>query len=189
LFSDYPHYYRFKTEGKEEFKMGATRESENGKFIISSIDNIYSEYGKTYLGQIIPNFLGTKFELYDSGIDPAYISKESGLPKNFIPYRRKIAIIEYDSNFFAEKPRSFRISICDYEKNSFNINIAFENMAPKYNEARGCYTLNFFGRVNKASARNFQMILSDCDNDDDMYLTHGKVSKNDFNIDYRAPFN
>ena len=70
----------------------------------------------------------------------------------------------------------------------------FENMQPRYNEARGCYTLNFYGRVHKASARNFQLIPSaetgeEEDNGDEMpILTHGKISKNEFNLDYRSPF-
>mmetsp|Transcript_13210 Transcript_13210/g.20598 ORF Transcript_13210/g.20598 Transcript_13210/m.20598 type:complete len:105 (+) Transcript_13210:1627-1941(+) len=73
----------------------------------------------------------------------------------------------------------------------------FENMQPRYNEARGCYTLNFYGRVQKASARNFQLVQSpleeeeeepDEDMEDMPLLTHGKISKNEFNLDYRAPF-
>jgi hypothetical protein len=88
------------------------------------------------------------------------VTKEQ-LPKDFLPIKRKVAIIEYDSNFFAEKPRAFRISICDYPNRSETVVKRFENLPPKYNEARGCYTLNFFGRVSKASARNFQLIESD----------------------------
>ncbi len=38
LFSDYPHFYKFKSENKNEFKMGAVRKSENGDFLISSED-------------------------------------------------------------------------------------------------------------------------------------------------------
>ena len=38
LFSDYPHFYRFKTESKNETKMSAIRNSENGEFIISYED-------------------------------------------------------------------------------------------------------------------------------------------------------
>ena len=113
----------------------------------------------------------------------------------FLPKRIKVATIEYDSNFFAEKPRSFRVSFHDFMMNSESVTHRFENMQPKYNEARGCYTLNFYGRVNKASARNFQLIPS---NDEDLegemgdnempLLTHGKISKNEFNLDYRSPF-
>lgn len=131
--------------------------------------------------------MGTRFELYDYGIEYSQISKE--LPRDFLPVRRKIAIIEYDSNFFAEKPRSFRISILDYEKgDDKRIIKKYENLTPKYNEQRGCYTLNFFGRVSKASARNFQLIETDAD-DDEIILSHGKTAKNEFNVDFRAPFN
>ena len=110
-----------------------------------------------------------------------------------------MALIEYDSNFFAEKPRSFRVSFYDFLRNDEEtITHKFENMQPRYNEARGCYTLNFYGRVQKASARNFQLVQSviegEEDYEDDMgdmempLLTHGKISKNEFNLDYRAPF-
>lgn len=35
LLSDYPHFYRLKTEGKFEIKLFGTRNSENGEFIIT----------------------------------------------------------------------------------------------------------------------------------------------------------
>ncbi len=103
---------------------------------------------------MVPNFLGTKFEIYDYGLDSSLITKD--LPKDFFPIRKRVCVIEYDSNFFAEKPRSFRISITDFQKgNDQAILKRYENLAPKFNDQRGCYTLNFYGRVNKASARNF----------------------------------
>ena len=108
-----------------------------------------------------------------------------------------MATIEYESNFFAEKPRSFRVSFHDFIRNDPDtITHKFENMQPRYNEARGCYTLNFYGRVHKASARNFQLVESAEEGleteemgDAEMpLLTHGKISKHEFNLDYRAPF-
>ena len=135
----------------------------------------------------MPNFLGTKFEVYDHGLDSTLVTKD--LPIDFLPIRRKVCIIEYDSNFFAEKPRAFRISLTDFEKgNDSKILRMFENLPPKFNESRGCYTLNFYGRVNKASARNFQLIETDGDDDEEILLSHGKCSTNEFNLDYRAPF-
>ena len=133
--------------------------------------------------------LGTRFELYDYGLDPAN-TKE--LPKGFLPRQRLVETIEYDSNFFAEKPRSFRICFYDLTKKDPVVTHKFENLAPKYNEDRGCYTLNFFGRVSKASARNFQLTRSVEDGEEpeeEFLLSHGKCSKNNFNLDYRDPFN
>ena len=98
--------------------------------------------------------MGTKFEVYDYGLDPGLILKD--LPKDFFPVKRKIATIEYDTNFFAEKPRSFRIKINDpNDPDERALAKNFVNLTPKFNIERGCYTLNFFGRVSKASARNF----------------------------------
>lgn len=101
-----------------------------------------------------PNFLGTKFEVYDFGVEAGYILKD--LPKDLLPPRRRIATIEYDTNFFAEKPRAFKITIYNYEKyKDHDVIKRFENLPPKFNAERNCYTLNFYGRVSKASARNF----------------------------------
>ena len=48
--------------------------------------------------------------MFDYGLD-AKVIKE--LPKGFLPKQRLVQTIEYDSNFFAEKPRSFRITLYD----------------------------------------------------------------------------
>lgn len=49
----------------------------------------------------------------------------------------------------------------------------FENLTPHFNDSRKCYTLNFYGRVSKASARNFQLTETDGD-EDEIILSHGK---------------
>eukprot|EP00347_Sterkiella_histriomuscorum_P007807 403347486 len=188
LFSDYPHHYKLRMESKSDVRLFAERQSENSEFIVSQQQGEYTKHGRGYMGQIVPNFLGTKFDVYDYGFELQHQSKD--LPKDFLPLKRRICQIEYDSNFFAEKPRSFRIGITDYEKgNDQLIYKRYENMAPKFNESRGCYTLNFYGRVNKASARNFQLVETDGDDDEDIMLSHGKCSTNEFNLDYRSPFN
>lgn len=121
LFSDYPHFFKFKLEGKADYRMFGVRNSENGEFIISCqevifnlynlLQGVFCQYGRNYVGEVVPNFLGTRFEVFDYGMDPAYILKD--IPKDFLPTKKKMALIEYDSNFFAEKPRSFRITLYD----------------------------------------------------------------------------
>ena len=152
VFSDYPHYYELTKEGSKEVLLYAKRESENSEFVLSKSKGVFCKYGSNYVGLLKPNMLGTKFELFDFGLESAFMKE---LPKGFLPRQRLVETIEYDSNFFAEKPRSFRIQHYDITKSTPIVTHKFENLAPKYNESRGCYTLNFFGRVSKASARNF----------------------------------
>ena len=99
-----------KLEGKSDTKLFGIRNTENGEFIVSSQKQDFTLYGRGYIGTVVPNFLGTKFEVYDYGLDPGYIQSKD-LPKDFLPIKKRICTIEYDTNFFAEKPRSFRITI------------------------------------------------------------------------------
>jgi tubby-related protein 1 len=62
-----------------------------------------------------------------------------------------------------------------------------ENLKPEWNDHMDCYCLNFYGRVRKASAKNFQVIYPD--DPDNIILQHGKVNRDEFNIDFREPFN
>lgn len=155
LMSDYPHFYELKREGKQDSVLFAVRHSENSEFVISRKGGDFTVFGKHFIGILKPNFAGTWFELYDYGLEPKQMTD---LPKGFLPRQRHVQTIDYDSNFFAEKPRAFRITLFDLSlKHAGSDRVAhkFENLPPKYNEQRGCYTLNFFGRVQKASARNF----------------------------------
>ena len=187
MFSDYPHFYELRKEGSEDAFVYANRSSENSDFIISLQKGVFCKYGKNYLGTVKANMLGTQFDFVDYGLDP---SRMKDLPKGFYPVQRKVSSVEYDTNFFAEKPRAFKITHYDLKKKDKIIH-KFENVPPKFNEKRGCYTLNFFGRVSKASARNFQLARTPEDGgepEEEFLLSHGKCNKNNFNLDYREPF-
>ena len=125
LFSDYPHYYRIEKEGKKEPYLFALRESENGNFILSRTANVFCSYGPNFIGNLEANMLGTGFKLYDWGVES---EKELvGLPKGFLSVRRHITTIEYDSNFFAEKPRAFRVHFIDYNNPKQSLRQEVEN--------------------------------------------------------------
>jgi len=132
--------------------------------------------------------LGTRFDVFDHGLEP---NNMKDLPKGFLPKQRLVQTIEYDSNFFAEAPRAFRVTLYDLSQKQETVLGKFENLPPKFNARRGCYTLNFFGRVQKASARNFQLVRSTEDGEEpveEFTLSHGKCAANNFNLDFRAPF-
>jgi len=60
-----------------------------------------------------------------------------------------------------------------------------QNVSPRWNEAAGCYMLNFGGRVKKASVKNF--ILSTEGDQDRTLMLFGKVNSERFSLDFREP--
>ena len=73
IISDYPHYYEMRLEGKDQVTLYGIRNSENGEFHISCQAKDFTVYGRGYLGTVVPNFLGTRFEVYDFGLEQGYI--------------------------------------------------------------------------------------------------------------------
>jgi len=60
------------------------------------------------------------------------------------------------------------------------------NKPPKWNETVQAFVLNFNGRVDKASVKNFQLI--DEEDDNHIFLQFGRVGKTLFNMDFQYPF-
>jgi tubby-related protein 1 len=87
-----------------------------------------------------------------------------------------------------ECPRYFKLEVITNNPNTNKKEMhKLQNLKPEWNEEMDCYCLNFYGRVKKASAKNFQIIYPD--DNDNILLQHGKVNKDEFNIDFREPFN
>ncbi len=70
----------------------------------------------------------------------------------------------------------------------------FFNKPPKWNECKladltfievQAFVLNFNGRVDKASVKNFQLI--DEYDDNHIYMQFGRIGKDDFNMDVAFP--
>ena len=88
-------------------------------------------YGQNFIGIVCANMLGTRFDLYDFGLEPKNLKE---LPKGFLPKQRLVQTIEYDSNFFAEAPRAFRVTLYDLNAKSQTVMARFENLQPKFNK-------------------------------------------------------
>lgn len=58
--------------------------------------------------------------------------------------------------------------------------LQFHNKEPKWNDTVQAYVLNFNGRVDQASVKNFQLIMSD---ENFIFMQFGKTGKNSFNMD------
>ena len=62
----------------------------------------------------------------------------------------------------------------------------FHNKKPVWNDSLGAYVLNFNGRVEQASVKNFQLV--DDFDQEKIYLQFGRVDKHVFSLDFIWPF-
>lgn len=73
-----------------------------------------------------------------------------------------------------------------FENNDSKDIMFFFNKPPKWNEQVQAFVLNFNGRVDKASVKNFQLI--DEYDDNKIYMQFGRIGKDLFNMDCAFPF-
>ena len=86
----------------------------------------------------------------------------------------------YRANVLGRVPNSMRVATIDGDDV-----LRFRTRAPKWSDKVQMWTMDFQGRVKRASKKNFQLHLVD---DDEVRLLFGKVSKNRFSLDFAPPF-
>ena len=196
-----PKYTLILSEG-ERFLLNGKKRGGNktSNYLITLDQDSLKKKGKGFLGKLRANFMGTEFVIYDQGENPKKAKNESEM-------RRELASVLYESNVLGSKgPRKMRVmipaidredNICTwkptdkgdtmidrYKEGTKDMMLVFHNKEPKWNEAVQAYVLNFNGRVDQASVKNFQLIMSD---ENYIFMQFGKIGKNDFNMDVQWP--
>jgi tubby-related protein 1 len=153
--------------------------------------------GDQYLGKLRSNFMGSLFNLYDTGLSCDKTTEPGRI-------RRNLATVEYETNIFGTNgPRKMRMYMPDADSEAefrqlhedWDLKAEFEkgnprvrrfmNKAPRWNEQMKAYVLNFNGRVDKPSVKNFIMVEEG--NEDENLLLFGRVGEDLFNMDIRYP--
>ncbi|XP_004593872.2 tubby protein homolog isoform X2 [Ochotona princeps] len=205
----YPTYFLHldREDGKKVFLLAARKrkKSKTSNYLISVDPTDLSRGGDSYIGKLRSNLMGTKFTVYDNGVNPQKASSstlESGT------LRQELAAVCYETNVLGFKgPRKMsvivpgmnmvheRVSIRprnEHEtllarwqnKNTESI-IELQNKTPVWNDDTQSYVLNFHGRVTQASVKNFQIIHG---NDPDyIVMQFGRVAEDVFTMDYNYP--
>lgn len=151
-----------------------------GKAPVSSDPDMQAEEDD-FLGCVSPNFWGTNFTLYDSGTGTKKILSGSPAISDFpVRERTSIAQIGFETNLLGECPRKISVDMTRDGKVW-----RMENLQPRWDNKIGSYALPFFGRVKLASAKNFQLVTNADQNT--IYLMFGKIKKDVFCLDFRAP--
>jgi len=180
----YPHRYELRLDHSDELLLSAMREDEQGACRLFEGDAAgpgTSEHCAAFLGLVRPNFWGTSFDLHDGGVDleaaAQLVPAAAGLP---LPQRRRLCRVGYETNILGDCPRKVTV---DFERDGVRHHM--ENVAPRWDKKLNSYALPFFGRVKKASAKNFQLVVDGDPNT--IFLMFGKISKDVFCLDFRGP--
>jgi len=180
----YPHVYEVRMDHSGEVLLTAIREDEQSpcKVFAAHVDpESASEHSEEFLGAVACNFWGTEFCLYDSGCDRESLLQRTPLLREF-PLRQQVELckIGYTTNIMGECPRKIAV---DLDRDGLHYHL--ENIAPRWDKKLNSYALPFFGRVKKASAKNFQLVIDGDPNT--IFLIFGKISKDVFCLDFRSP--
>ncbi|XP_025904703.1 tubby-related protein 3, partial [Nothoprocta perdicaria] len=204
----FPTYYMHleRDDNRKTFLLAGRKrkKSKTSNYLISVDPTDLSREGESFIGKLRSNLMGTKFTVYDHGVNPV---KAQGLVEK-AHTRQELAAICYETNVLGFKgPRKMSVIIpgmnmnhkripirpqSEHEsllskwqsKNLENL-IELHNKAPVWNDDTQSYVLNFHGRVTQASVKNFQIVH---DNDPDyIVMQFGRVAEDVFTLDYNYP--
>ncbi|XP_023375927.1 tubby-related protein 2 [Pteropus vampyrus] len=180
------------------------RRSKTSNYLISLDPTDLSRDGDNFVGKVRSNVLGTKFTIFDNGVNPER--------KNFVPetdrIREELGAVCYETNVLGFRgPRKMTVIIPGIDAQNRRISvqplneqesllsllqhganqglILLQNKAPSWSDESGAYVLNFHGRVTRASVKNFQIVHPD--DPDYLVLQFGRVAPDTFTMDFRFP--
>ncbi|KAJ7397623.1 tubby-related protein 3 [Pitangus sulphuratus] len=204
----FPTYYMHleRDDNRKTFLLAGRKrkKSKTSNYLISVDPTDLSRKGESFIGKLRSNLMGTKFTVYDHGVNP--VKAQSLVEKAHT--RQELAAICYETNILGFKgPRKMSVIIPGMNMNHKRIPIRprnehegllskwqnknlenlieLHNKAPVWNDDTQSYVLNFHGRVTQASVKNFQIVH---DNDPDyIVMQFGRVAEDVFTLDYNYP--
>ncbi|XP_048840216.1 tubby-related protein 1 isoform X2 [Brienomyrus brachyistius] len=200
----YPTYYLHLDNEKKAFLLAGRKrkKSTTSNYLISTDATDLSRGGENYIGKLRSNLMGTKFTVFDDGLNP-----DRALP-DLSNARQELAAVIYGTNVLGFMgPRKMTVIIpgmdeCNervpirprndsdglvmrYQDRQMDGLIELHNKTPVWNDDSASYVLNFSGRVTQASVKNFQIVHSK----DNSYIImqFGRVADDTFTLDYSYP--
>ena len=203
----FPKYTLNLSNGNKYMLTGKKRNmNATSNYMITIDQNKFAKENNGYLGKVRSNFLGTEFYIFDNKENPKKV--KGGMSKKDM--RQQYGVVQYETNVLGSKgPRRMKVLLPmvnrdgqemfwpdtevvaetiqgKFDNNDTKDIMFFFNKPPKWNEQVQAFVLNFNGRVDKASVKNFQLI--DEYDDNKIYMQFGRVGKDLFNMDCAFPF-
>ncbi|KAJ8775451.1 hypothetical protein J1605_016301 [Eschrichtius robustus] len=204
----FPFYYLYleAADGRKYFLLAGRKRkrSKTSNYLVSLDPTDLSRDGDNFVGKVRSNVLGTKFTIFDNGVNPER--------KNFVPetarIREELGAVCYETNVLGFRgPRKMTVIIPGIDAQNQRISVQpqneqesllsrlqrgasqglvlLQNKAPSWSDESGAYVLNFHGRVTRTSVKNFQIMHPD--DPDYLVLQFGRVAPDTFTMDFRFP--
>ncbi|XP_059827463.1 tubby-related protein 1-like [Hypanus sabinus] len=202
----YPTYYLHldTDENKKVFLLAGRKrkKSKTSNYLISIDPTDLSRGGENFIGKLRSNLMGTKFTVFDNGLNPDRGRADRS------NVRQELSAITYETNVLGFRgPRRMTVIIpamdekqeripfrprndkdgllARWQNNNTENIIELHNKTPVWNDETQSYVLNFHGRVTHASVKNFQIVH---ENDSDyIVMQFGRVADDAFTMDYNYP--
>ncbi|OCT73134.1 tubby protein homolog [Xenopus laevis] len=204
----YPTYYLHleRDDGKKLFLMAGRKRKKckTSNYLISVDPTDLSRDGDSFIGKVRSNMLGTKFTVFDNGVNPEtkpFVQERESLRQelvsigyetNVLGFKgpRKMTVIIPSMNMEGEResirPRNEHETLLSRFQNGNTENIiVLYNKPPSWNEETQSFVLNFHGRVTQASVKNFQIISAD--DPEYIIMQFGRVAEDVFTMDFQYP--
>ncbi|KAB1274356.1 Tubby-related protein 2 [Camelus dromedarius] len=171
----FPCYYLYLEvpDGQKYFLLAARKRkrSKTSNYLISLDPTDLSREGDNFVGKVRSNVLGTKFSIFDNGVNPE--------KKNFFPettrIRKELGAVCYEQESLLSR----------LQRGATQGLALLQNKAPSWSDDSGTYVLDFHGRVTRASVKNFQIVHPDDPNY--VVLQFGRVAPDAFTMDFCFP--
>uniref|UniRef100_A0A5F8GA74 Tubby-like protein n=1 Tax=Monodelphis domestica TaxID=13616 RepID=A0A5F8GA74_MONDO len=204
----FPFYYLYleTVDGRKHFLLAGRKRkrSKTSNYLISLDPTDLSRDGDNFVGKVRSNVLGTKFTIFDNGVNP---ERKTFMPES-TRVREELGAVCYETNVLGFRgPRKMTVIIPGIDSQNQRLKVQpqneqdsllsrlqrgasqglvlLQNKAPSWSDESGAYVLNFHGRVTRASVKNFQIVHPD--DPDYLVLQFGRVSPDTFTMDFRFP--
>ncbi|XP_010114577.1 PREDICTED: tubby-related protein 1-like, partial [Chlamydotis macqueenii] len=200
----YPTYYLHLDNDKKVFLLAGRKrkKSKTSNYLISIDPTDLSRGGENFIGKLGSNLMGTKFTVFDNGVNPDRANAD------WSNVRQELSAVVYETNVLGFKgPRKMTVIIPGMNANNERVPIRprndndgllmrwqnknmdkvieLHNKAPVWNDETQSYVLNFHGRVTHASVKNFQIVHGS--DPDYIVMQFGRVADDAFTMDYNYP--
>ncbi|XP_016098412.1 tubby-related protein 1 isoform X5 [Sinocyclocheilus grahami] len=200
----YPTYYLHLDNDKKVFLLAGRKrkKSATSNYLISIDATDLSRGGENFIGKLRSNLMGTKFTVFDNGLNPDRALRDMSNARqelaaiiyetNVLGFKgpRKMTVIipgmDDDNERVPIRPRTDNDSILvRYQNRQMDNLIELHNKTPVWNDDTASYVLNFSGRVTQASVKNFQIVH--CKDNSYIVMQFGRVADDMFTLDYNYP--